>query len=203
VLGVARFLADDLALEAVAAILVEDGLTTSAIEGERLDPASVRSSVARRLGLSTAGLPVPPRAVDGLVDVLLDATRHHDSPLTIERLFSLSAQVLREREGYYAVLEQAQHSRLEVTDWLAWFMEQVEPAAVCAEAAVSNILAKARFRLQHQATALSQRQCKVLDRCIWPPAFTTAHTCGQTPAPTTTGDYPSSLRSPWRAAFAC
>jgi Fic family protein len=64
VLGAARLLDADLTREAMASILVEDGLTTSAIEGERLDPASVRSSVARRLGLPTAGLPVPPRAVD-------------------------------------------------------------------------------------------------------------------------------------------
>ena len=58
VLGSARLLDADLTREAVAAILVEDGLTTSAIEGERLDLEAVRSSVARRLGLPTAGLPV-------------------------------------------------------------------------------------------------------------------------------------------------
>jgi Fic family protein len=86
VLGAARLLDTDLTREAVAAILVEDGVTTSAIEGERLDPAAVRSSVARRLGLPTAGLPAPSRAVDGLIDVLLDATRHHNRPLTLERL---------------------------------------------------------------------------------------------------------------------
>jgi Fic family protein len=50
-LGAARFLDRNLTQEAVAAILVEDGLTTSAIEGKRLDPAAVRSSVARQLGL--------------------------------------------------------------------------------------------------------------------------------------------------------
>ena len=51
-LGSMRLLDTDFTLEAVATILVEDGLTTSAIEGERLDPDSVRSSVARRLGLA-------------------------------------------------------------------------------------------------------------------------------------------------------
>ena len=69
-----------LTLEAVAAILVEDGVTTSAIEGEQLDLDAVRSSVARHLGLPTAGLPAPPRAVDGLIEVLLDATCDFASP---------------------------------------------------------------------------------------------------------------------------
>jgi len=91
VLGAARLLDADLTREAMASILVEDGLTTSAIEGERLDPASLRSSVARRLGLPTAALPVPPRAVDGLIDVLLDATQQHGLPLTRERLCVLHA----------------------------------------------------------------------------------------------------------------
>ncbi len=86
VLGVARFLDASLTLEAVSAILVEDGVTTSAIEDERLDLDAVRSSVARHLGLPAAGLPVPPRAVDGLIEALLDATRNFKTPLTIERL---------------------------------------------------------------------------------------------------------------------
>ena len=86
VLGMGRMLEATLSTEAVAAILVQEGLTTSAIEGERLDPDSVRSSVAKRLGLPTAGLPTPSRNVDGLVDVLLDATRHFEVALTKERL---------------------------------------------------------------------------------------------------------------------
>jgi Fic family protein len=280
VLGAGRLLDANLTLEAVAAILVEDGLTTSAIEGQRLDLEAVRSSVARRLGLPTAGLPAPPRAVDGLIDVLLDATRRHAAPLTTERLFgwqaalfpigysglhairvgalrgdalmqvvsggigrekvhfiappreglegelerflawfsdpppglegliraglahlwfvtlhpfedgngrlaraitdmalshdehqpmrlfSLSAQILRERESYYVVLEQTQRGGLEVTDWLVWFLSQVEAAATAAEQTVANTLAKARFWLRHQMTALNERQRKVLNRLL-------------------------------------
>lgn len=280
VLGAARLLDVNLTLEAVAAILVEDGLTTSAIEGERLDLDAVRSSVARRLGLPSAGLPPSPRAVDGLIDVLLDATRHHAVPLTTlrlsgwqaalfptgysglhairvgelrgdepmqvvsgavgkekvhfvapprdgleaevdrflawfnapppaldglvraglahlwfvtlhpfedgngrlaraitdmalcqdecqpMRLFSLSAQILREREGYYAILERTQGGDLDATEWLAWFLVQVEAAAAAAEQTVANTLAKARFWLRHQATALNERQRKVLNRLL-------------------------------------
>lgn len=86
VLGAARLLDANLTLEAVAAILVEDGLTTRSIEGEQLVIDAVRSSVARRLGLPTAGLPIPPRPVDGLIEVLLDATRNFAEPLTLARL---------------------------------------------------------------------------------------------------------------------
>lgn len=69
-----------------AATLEADVIASAAIEGERLDRADVRSSVARRLGLDAAGLPVPTRAVDGFVEILLDATRHAGQPLTAARL---------------------------------------------------------------------------------------------------------------------
>lgn len=91
ILGAAGLLDPALTLDADVSILVEDGVQTSAIEGERLDVDAVRSSVARHLGLSTAGLPVSSRAIDGLVDVLLDATRRFDAPLTLERLLGWQA----------------------------------------------------------------------------------------------------------------
>jgi Fic family protein len=280
VLGAARLLDTGLTREAMAVILAEDGLTTSAIEGETLDPASVRSSVARRLGLQTAGLPKPPRAVDGLIEVLLDATRNHSQPLTAERLsawqaalfptgysglnairigmlrgdepmqvisggigrerlhflappraelaaqlehfllwfnsasgnvdglvraglahlwfvtlhpyedgngrlaraltdmalsqdegmtmrlFSLSAQILRERDAYYRMLEQTQRGGLDVTEWLAWFLAQVAAAATAAEQTVTHTMGKARFWLRHQTTHLNERQRKALNRLL-------------------------------------
>ena len=58
--------------EARAEILIEETVKTAAIEGQDLHRDSVRSSVARRLGLPTAGLPTTERAIDGLVDVMLD-----------------------------------------------------------------------------------------------------------------------------------
>lgn len=56
--------------------LTQEALTTSAIEGEKLDPDSVRSSVARRLGLDSSGAPIAEgkRNIEGLIDVLQDAT---------------------------------------------------------------------------------------------------------------------------------
>lgn len=76
----------ELSCEASADVLTEEAMKTSEIEGEILNRDSVRSSVAKHLGLSTFGLPEPSRAVDGLVDVLVDATRNYQKPLTAERL---------------------------------------------------------------------------------------------------------------------
>ena len=78
-------------LEAQAEVLAAEVLETSAIEGKTLDPESVRSSVARRLGLPDAGLPRQDRYTEGLVDVLLDATGGYEQPLTIERLHGWQA----------------------------------------------------------------------------------------------------------------
>lgn len=82
------------------------------------------------------------------------------------RLFSLSAQILRERQGYYDVLERTQRGSIDVTDWLAWFLAQVEASATAAEKTVDTTLAKARFWLRHQAADLNERQRKVLNRLL-------------------------------------
>ncbi len=81
----------ELTNEARGDILTEEAIKTCAIEGEKLDRESVRSSVARHLGLSTFGLPEPSRAIDGLIEVLLDATHQHMKPLTKERIQSWQA----------------------------------------------------------------------------------------------------------------
>ncbi|MCE0464691.1 Fic family protein [Pseudomonas uvaldensis] len=66
--------------------LLQNIVTSSAIEGERLNVGSVRSSLARRLGLEQLDdSPVSPRS-EGLTNLLMDATRHADQPLTIDRL---------------------------------------------------------------------------------------------------------------------
>jgi Fic family protein len=89
--GVAKLLDSKLDLAAQLEVLTLEGLTTSAIEGEKLNPDSVRSSIARRLGLPTGGLPRPSREVDGLVDILLDATQGYDLPMTLKRLSAWQA----------------------------------------------------------------------------------------------------------------
>lgn len=280
VLGTAQLLDPALGTEAAADVLVQDGVSTSAIEGERLDLNAVRSSVARHLGLARAGLPAPPRAVDGLVEVLLDATRNYERPLTFERLcgwqaalfptgrsglakirtgklrgsapmrvvsggagrervhciapprtglkeqamsflswfnrppaqldgllragvahlwfvtlhpfedgngrlaraitdmaiaqdearpmrlFSLSVQILREREAYYDILERTQRGGLEATPWLEWFLHQVAAACGETETIVARTLGKARFWLRFRRAGVNERQRKVLNRLL-------------------------------------
>ena len=279
-LGLLSLLDTGLSSETRAQILVDECLNTSAIEGERFDIDAIRSSVARHLGLPTAGLPAPPRAVDGLVDLLLDATGRFAEPLSTERLFgwqaalfptgysglypvrtgelrgdepmrvvsggagrekvhfeapprkrldrelegflawfamspasldgllragiahlwfitlhpfedgngrlaraitdmalcqdegqalrmfSLSAQIMRNREAYYAALETTQRGGLDVTAWLAWFLVEVAAACDRSETAVGRVVAKARFWLRHQGTPLNERQRKALNRLL-------------------------------------
>ncbi len=81
----------EMKLEACAELLVEETVHTAFIEGEMLNRSSVRSSVFRRLGLDAGGLPLPERHVDGLVQILMDATEKHDVPLTPGRLKSWQA----------------------------------------------------------------------------------------------------------------
>ncbi|MCL1973390.1 MAG: Fic family protein [Bacteroidetes bacterium] len=64
-----------------------DILKSSEIEGELLNLEQVRSSIARRLGINTAGLVPSTRNIDGIVEMMLDATQRYEQPLTHERLF--------------------------------------------------------------------------------------------------------------------
>jgi Fic family protein len=82
------------------------------------------------------------------------------------RVFSLSAQLLRERDAYYAALESAQRGDLDLTPWLRFFLPQMEAAANAAERTIANTLGKARFWLRHQSTDVSPRQRKVLNRLL-------------------------------------
>ena len=103
-LGRMEALGFDLRSEANLAVLTDDVVCSSAIEGERLNSDEVRSSIARRLGLDTAGLPAPSRAVEGVVEMMLDATRHYDQPLTAERLFGWHAALFPTgRSGRYRI----------------------------------------------------------------------------------------------------
>ena len=90
-LGKMEALGFELRTEASLAALTEEVVKSSAIEGEHLDPDEVRSSIARKLGLDVAGLPVPGRDVEGVVEMMLDATQQYEEPLADERLFGWHA----------------------------------------------------------------------------------------------------------------
>jgi Fic family protein len=79
--------------EAVLQTLTEDVVKSSEIEGEKLDATQVRSSIARRLGMDVGALEPVDRHVEGVVEMMLDATRHYDQSLTAERLFSWHASL--------------------------------------------------------------------------------------------------------------
>jgi Fic family protein len=266
--------------QAQAEILVEEAIKTSAIEGEQLDVRSVRSSVARRLGLPSAGMPVD-RRIDDLVSVLLDATQNFDKPLTQERLwgwqaalfpsgysgmhkikvggwrdgeepmrvisgpigkekihfeappaeqlddemkrffvwfdeslgsvegivraalvhlrfvtvhpfddgngrlaraltdmalaqddkqrvryYSLSTQIMVEREGYYEILEKTQKGTGDVTDWLVWFLGCFARAIERSEDIMNGVFSKAEFWKTHAQDQLTERQKKVINRLL-------------------------------------
>jgi Fic family protein len=266
--------------QAQAEILIEEAIKTSAIEGELLDLRSVRSSVARCLGLPSAGLPVD-RRIDDLVSVLLDATQNFDKPLTDERLwgwqaalfpsgysgmhkikvggwrdsaepmrvvsgpigrekihseappadkldfemkrflslwsesfgkyegivraalvhlwfvtihpfddgngriaraltdmalaqddkqrvryYSLSTQIMTEREGYYDVLEKTQKGTGDVTDWLVWFMGCFARAIEKSEDIMNGVFSKSDFWRLHAQDNFTDRQMKVINRLL-------------------------------------
>src|SRR5580692_2689400 len=77
--------------EAVLDSLTEEVLKSSEIEGETLDRDQVRSSIARRLGLDIGGLTSADRNVEGVVEMMLDATQGYARPLTGRRLFDWHA----------------------------------------------------------------------------------------------------------------
>lgn len=266
--------------QAQAEILVEEAIKTSSIEGEQLDVRSVRSSVARRLGLPSAGMPVD-RRIDDLVSVLLDATESFDKPFTQERLwgwqaalfpsgysgmhkikvggwrdgkepmrvvsgptgrekihfeapsadqldgemkrffvwfdesvgsvegvvraalahlwfvtihpfddgngrlaraltdmalaqddkqrvryYSLSTQIMAEREGYYDILEKAQKGSGDITEWLVWFMGCFARAIERSEYIMNGVFSKAEFWKAHAQDQLTERQKKVINRLL-------------------------------------
>jgi len=105
--------------EAVLRTLTEDVLKSSEIEGEKLDAEQVRSSVARRLGIDIGGLKPADRHVEGVVEMMLDATQHYDQPLTAERLF-----------GWHTLLFPAGRSGMHRITVGAWRDDRTAPMQV-------------------------------------------------------------------------
>lgn len=91
--------------EANLVILTQEIIKSTEIEGEFLDREQVRSSIARRLGLDISGLVYSERNVDGIVDLLLDATKNYDKELTEERLFTWHASLFPiGKSGMYKII---------------------------------------------------------------------------------------------------
>ncbi|MFK8186240.1 MAG: Fic family protein [Phormidesmis sp.] len=92
-LGRMESLGFDLRTEANLNTLTVEVVQSSAIEGERLNSEEVRSSIARNLGIDIGGFVVVGRDVEGIVEVMLDATQQHEQPLTKDRLFNWHAAI--------------------------------------------------------------------------------------------------------------
>lgn len=103
-IGKMESLGFDLRNEALLETLTLDVLKSSEIEGEYLNPDQVRSSIARKLGMEIAGSVESDRNVDGVVEMMLDATQNCFNPLTKERLFDWHAALFPTgRNGMYKI----------------------------------------------------------------------------------------------------
>ncbi len=143
-LGKMESLGFDLRNEALLNTLTLDVLKTSEIEGEYLDPDQVRSSIARKLGMEIAGSVESDRNVDGVVEMMLDATQDCFKPLTIERLFDWHAALFPTgRSGMYKII---------VADWRK---DTTGPMQV-----VSGALGKEKVHFQAPDSILIEKEMK-------------------------------------------
>lgn len=267
--------------EAVLETLTLEILKSNEIEGEFLNPEQVRSSIARQLGMDIAGLLPPDRNVEGVVEMMLDATRnfkkklsktrlfdwhaalfptgrngmykitvgnwrkgdkgpmqvvsgaigkekvHFEAPeagvldkemqqfihwfnnndaddpvvkaaiahlwfVTIhpfddgngriartiadmqlartdgseQRFYSMSAQIQKERNTYYDILEKTQKGKLDITNWLEWFLSCLGRALENTETTLSAVMHKAKFWETHSETRLNERQKLMLNKLL-------------------------------------
>ncbi|MBS1744025.1 MAG: Fic family protein [Bacteroidetes bacterium] len=281
-LGRMETLGFNLKAEANLQILTQDVLKSSEIEGEILDADQVRSSIARKLGMNIAGLVPTDRQVDGVVEMLLDATQMYQQSLSAERLFgwhaalfptgrsgmftitvaawrnnkkddpmqvvsgamgkekvhfeapdadrldeemshfinwfnedkhmdpvikaavahlwfvtihpfddgngriaraiadmqlsradksvqrfySMSAQIRKERATYYDILESTQKGSMDITNWLTWFLQCLDHALEASSETLAGVLKKARFWEKHASTILNSRQQLMLNKLL-------------------------------------
>jgi len=265
--------------EAVLETITEDVIKSSEIEGELLNPEEVRSSVARRLGMEISGLPNASRDVEGVVEMMLDATQKYKEPLTKDRMYgwhaalfptgrsgmykitvggwrgdeggpmqvvsgpmgrekvhytapeasrleeemtqfilwfntdtsmepviksaiahlwfvsihpfddgngriaraiadtqlaradrtnqrfySMSAQIMKSKKGYYDILESTQKGSIDISQWIVWYFERLTDALEITNQTLSKILIKAKFWELHKNTHFSERQIEMINK---------------------------------------
>jgi len=267
--------------EAVLQTLTLDVLKSSEIEGEKLNAEQVRSSIAKRLAIQVAGAVRADRDVEGVVEMMLDASQNFAEPLTSERLFgwhaslfptgrsgmhrivvgawrdstkdpmqvvsgsighetvhfeapkaerldremrlfidwanerddldlvlraalahlwfvtihpfddgngriaraiadwalarsenssqrfySMSAQIRMERNGYYKILERTQKGTLDISEWMAWFLDCLERAIAGTELTLAAVFRKARFWEKNAGKRINDRQRLMLNKLL-------------------------------------
>jgi Fic family protein len=280
-IGKMELLGFDLRNEALLDTYTLDVLKSSEIEGEILNPNQVRSSIARKLGMDISGSIDSDRNVDGVVEMMLDATQNCFKPLTKDRLFdwhaalfptgrsgmykitvadwrkdttgpmqvvsgamgkekvhfqapdsdliesemllfldwynnydkidlvikaaiahlwfvsihpfedgngritralsdmvlaradksnqrfySMSAQIRKERKGYYEILEKTQKGNLDITEWIIWFLHCLINALKSTDSILRQVLFKADFWNKHAKTIINERQRKLINKLL-------------------------------------
>jgi Fic family protein len=116
-IGKVELLGFELQDEANLETLIQDVLKSSEIEGEILNPEQVRSSIATRLGLDNSGLIQSDRHIDGVVEMMIDATQTTDKTISIERLFGWHGALFPiGRSGLY---------KIDVAQWRSGDMQVV------------------------------------------------------------------------------
>ncbi len=141
-IGKMESLGFDLRNEALLETLTLDVVKSSEIEGEYLNPEQVRSSIARRLGMQIAGSVKSDRNVDGVVEMMLDATQNCFNPLTADRLFDWHAALFPTgRSGMYKITV------------AAWRNDSTGPMQV-----VSGAMGKGKVHFQAPDSVLVERE---------------------------------------------
>jgi Fic family protein len=82
------------------------------------------------------------------------------------RFYSMSAEILRERTGYYAALEKTTTGTMDTTLWLEWFLQTLRSAILRSETTVQRVVKKSLFWQQHREVAMNERQSKVVNM-LW------------------------------------
>jgi Fic family protein len=83
-----------------------------------------------------------------------------------QRFYSISAQIQRDRKGYYDILERTQKHSMDVTEWLAWFLDTLERALEQAHHTLDGVLVKAQFWQHWSSAPFNERQIKLLNRLL-------------------------------------
>ncbi|MEW5818608.1 MAG: Fic family protein [Cyanobacteriota bacterium] len=99
------------------------------------------------------------RIARALADMLLARAEQSN-----QRFYSMSAQIRRERNTYYTILEKTQKGSLNITEWLLWFLDCLQRAIQQSDETLGNILKKALFWQKNADLTLNERQKKIINR---------------------------------------
>jgi len=84
------------------------------------------------------------------------------------RFYSISSQIMKNREDYYNILENVQKCKVDVTEWFLWFIKCITNAMEQSQDIIANVFNKAEFWKKHAQTQLNSRQQKVITNCLMP-----------------------------------